>query len=157
MKHPTRTKATTMSEPMTNTSLVLLYDGVCGLCARSVQTILKYDRRGTMMFAPLQSDYGRAVVERHPALREVNSLVLLETAAADGSGERVYVRSEAALRVAGYLGGWWRVLACARVIPAPLRDFVYNFVARNRYRVFGKSESCLLPPSDVRVRFLDTA
>ncbi len=136
-------------------SLVLLYDGVCGLCARSVQTILKYDRRGTMMFAPLQSGYGRAVVERHPALREVDSVVLLETTAAGGSGESVYVRSDAALRVAAYLGGWWQLLAWARVVPAPLRDLVYNFVARNRYRVFGKSESCLLPPAEVRARFLD--
>src|SRR3954451_25037195 len=80
-------------------SPVLLYDGVCGFCNKTVQMILDRDRRGTMRFAALQSDYGQATIERHPELRGVDSVVFVERAA---EGERVYARSDAALRVAAY-------------------------------------------------------
>ncbi len=131
---------------------VLLYDGVCGFCNKTVQMILDLDRRGLMRFAALQSDYGRAVVARHPELEGIDSVVFLDRA---GGGERVHVRSEAALRVAEYLGGAWRFFLAARVIPAPVRDFFYNLVARYRYRFFGKYDTCMLPPPEVRSRFLD--
>ena len=131
---------------------VLLYDGVCGFCNRTVQMILDRDRRGTMRFAALQSDYGRAVVRRHSELEGVDSVVFVEPSA---GGERVYVRSEAALKVASYLGGFWKVFLAAKVIPRGLRDYLYDLFARNRYRVFGKSEQCMLPPAEARARFLD--
>lgn len=139
---------------MTDTSErapVLLYDGVCGFCNKSVQMILDHDRRGEMRFAALQSEFGEAVVRRHPELGGVDSVVFVDRSA----GERVYVRSEAALRVAEYLGGPWRLFLAARVIPAPVRDFFYNLVARYRYKIFGKYDSCMLPPPEVRSRFLD--
>ncbi len=131
---------------------VLLYDGVCGFCNKTVQMILDRDRRGLMRFAALQSDYGRAVVARHPELRGVDSVVYVEPAA---GGERVYVRSDAALKVASYLGGLWKVLLAARLVPRVLRDYFYDLFARNRYRFFGKYDACLLPPPEVRARFLD--
>ena len=131
---------------------VLLYDGVCGFCNKAVQTILKYDRRGEMRFAALQSDYGRAVLERHPELRDVDSVVFVERGP---GGERVHVRSAASLRVAAYLGGAWKLFLAARVIPAPVRDFFYNLVARYRYKLFGKYDSCLLPAPEVRARFIE--
>jgi predicted DCC family thiol-disulfide oxidoreductase YuxK len=132
---------------------VLLYDGVCGFCNKTVQMILDHDRKGTMRFAALQSDYGRAVVERHAELRGVDSVVYVEHS--EERGERVYVRSDAALRVLKYLGGAWRLLLVAYVLPRPVRDFFYDLFARNRYRLFGKYESCMLPPPEVRSRFLD--
>ncbi|HEV2761830.1 MAG TPA: DCC1-like thiol-disulfide oxidoreductase family protein [Pyrinomonadaceae bacterium] len=132
---------------------VLLYDGVCGFCNKSVQMILAHDRRNELRFAALQSDFGRAVVERHPELKDVDSVVFLERA--PGGAERVHIRSEAALRVASYLGGPWRVFLLARLLPASLRDFLYNLFARYRYKIFGKYDSCLLPPPEVRSRFLD--
>lgn len=131
---------------------VLLYDGVCGFCNRTVQMILDRDRRGTMRFAALQSDYGRAVVGRHRELEGVDSVVFVEPAA---GGERVHVRSDAALKVAAYLGGPWKVFLAAKVIPRGLRDYLYDLFARNRYRFFGKSEQCMLPPAEARARFLD--
>lgn len=134
------------------TTPVLLYDGVCGFCNRAVQTILKHDRRGEMRFAALQSEYGRAVLARHPELEGVDSVVLVERGP---EGERVHVRSAASLRVAAYLGGWWKLFLAAHVIPTPVRDFLYNLVARYRYRFFGKFDSCLLPPPEVRARFMD--
>jgi len=133
-------------------SPVLLYDGVCGFCNKSVQMILNNDRRGTLRFAALQSDYGRAVVGRHRELEGIDSVVFVER---DAGGERVYVRSDAALKVASYLGGPWKVFLFAYVVPRPARDYLYDLFARNRYRFFGKSEQCMLPPAEARARFLD--
>ncbi len=131
---------------------VLLYDGVCGFCNKTVQMILDHDRRGELRFAALQSDYGRAVVARHTELRGVDSVVFVERR---GVGERVHVRSDAALKVAAYLGGFWKLFLAARVLPRGLRDYLYDLFARNRYRLFGKYDSCMLPPPEVRSRFLD--
>jgi predicted DCC family thiol-disulfide oxidoreductase YuxK len=131
---------------------VLLYDGVCGFCNKTVQMILDNDRRGTMRFAALQSDYARTVLGRHTALRDVDSVVFVE---GSGEGERVYARSDAALKVASYLGGFWKVFLAAKVVPRPLRDYLYDLFARNRYRFFGKYDQCMLPPAEARARFLD--
>ena len=131
---------------------VLLYDGVCGFCNKSVQSILDHDRRGTLRFAALQSDYGQAVIERHRELRGVDSVVFVESHA---GGERVYIRSDAALKVAAYLGGFWKLFLAAKVIPRGLRDYLYDLFARNRYNLFGKYDTCMLPPPEVRSRFLD--
>lgn len=131
---------------------VLLYDGVCGFCNKSVQLILDNDRKRTMRFAALQSDYGKAVIERFPDLRKIDSVVFVDHS--DGA-ERVFVRSDAALRIASYLGGVWKVFLAAKVLPKALRDYFYDFIARNRYKVFGKYDACMLPPPEVRSRFID--
>jgi len=136
----------------TDAAPVLLYDGVCGFCNKTVQMILNNDRRGTLRFAALQSDYGRAVVGRHRELEGVDSVVFVEQAA---GGERVHVRSEAALKVAAYLGGVWKVFLAAKVMPRGLRDYLYDLFARNRYKFFGKYDQCMLPPAEARARFLD--
>ncbi|MDT7603897.1 MAG: hypothetical protein QOF61_1894 [Acidobacteriota bacterium] len=132
----------------------MLYDGVCGFCNKSVKLILDHDKRGTMRFAALQSDFGKTVIARHPELQGVDSVVVLERSA-DNEPERVFVRSAAALRLAAYLGGFWKLFLAARVIPAPLRDYFYNLFARHRYQLFGKYDTCLLPPPEVRARFID--
>ena len=138
----------------TQVETVLLYDGVCGFCNRSVQAIIRYDRRGEMKFAALQSEYGKSVVARHPELRSVDSLVLVERLNGE---EKISTRSTAALRIAAYLGGAWKLFLIARVIPRPVRDVLYNLFARYRYRLFGKYESCPLPSPEIRSRFLDSA
>jgi predicted DCC family thiol-disulfide oxidoreductase YuxK len=137
----------------TNEQAILLYDGTCGFCDGAVQFILRVDRRGEMRFAALESDFGAAVRQRHPELAGVDSVVYVENPG--NANERVTVRSEAALRVAGYLGGPWRVLgAVARGIPAPVRDGLYDRFAAIRYRVFGRVDSCALPAPEVRARFI---
>ena len=132
----------------------MLYDGVCGFCNKSVQLILDHDKRGEMLFAALQSDYGKAVKARYPFLESIDSVVLLEHPR-DGQEERVFVRSSAALRLASYLGGAWKLFLVFHILPAPLRDFFYDLFARNRYRFFGKYDACMLPDAKVRSRFLD--
>lgn len=131
---------------------VLLYDGVCGVCNRSVRTILRFDPTGPLRFAALESVLAKAIVERHPEIGSVDSVVFVDDPG--GPSERVAVRSAAVLRVANYLGGPWRMFAVARVIPAPLRDWLYDRFAAVRYRIGGKYDSCPLPAPEVRARFV---
>jgi predicted DCC family thiol-disulfide oxidoreductase YuxK len=132
---------------------VLLYDGTCGLCAESVQLVLRHDRRGTLKFAALQSAFGRRVRQRHPELDGVDSVIWVDSPMERG---RVFVRSDAALRVARYLGGWWRLAAVFQLLPRPLRDAGYDLVAKHRHSLIGSGPTCLVPGPDVRERFLDT-
>jgi predicted DCC family thiol-disulfide oxidoreductase YuxK len=133
---------------------VLLYDDACGFCAESVQLVLRHDRRRTLRFAALQGEFGTVVRERHPELGNVDSIVWVEPPA-PGREERVLVRSDAALRVARYLGGWWALALPLRLVPRELRDAAYNLIARHRHRLVGSGPSCLLPAPEVRERFLD--
>jgi predicted DCC family thiol-disulfide oxidoreductase YuxK len=132
---------------------VLLYDGTCGFCAESVQLVLRHDRRGTLKFAALDSAFGEAVRSRHPELAHVDSVVWFEPA--DGeAGERVFTRSSAALRVARYLGGLWRLLLVTGVIPTVIRDALYDLVARHRHKLTSGDPHCLVPTAEQRARFL---
>ncbi len=133
---------------------VLLYDGVCGLCNKTVQLILRYDQRGDLRFAALQSAYGKSTLARHPELRGTDSLVYVET---QNGEEHAYTRSEAALRLASYLGGGWKLLLVFRFVPRSVRDFFYDLLATHRYAWFGQYDHCVPPPPDVRSRFLDIA
>ena len=127
---------------------LLLYDGTCGFCAESVQLVLRHDRAGTLRFAPLQGAAGAAVRAANPGLDRVDSMVWVD---ADGA----HTRSDAALRIARYLGGWWRLARVARLVPRPLRDAGYDLIARHRHRLLAGGPSCLVPPPEVRARFLD--
>lgn len=131
---------------------VLLYDGICGICNTAVQTILRLDRGGSLRFAALDSDFGKNVIARHPDLAGVDSMVFVDNP--DSPDERVTVRSAGALRVAEYLGGWWRPLLVAGAIPAPIRDRLYDGFAKVRYRIFGTHDTCPIPAPEVRARFL---
>lgn len=132
---------------------VLLYDGVCGVCNRAVRTILRFDPAGPLRFAALQSVFAKAIIERHPEIGNVDSVVFVDDPGQPS--ERVAVRSAAALRVVDYLGGPWKALAVARLVPTPVRDWLYDRFAAIRYRVFGKYDSCPLPPPEVRARFVE--
>jgi predicted DCC family thiol-disulfide oxidoreductase YuxK len=128
---------------------VVLYDGVCGLCDRSVQLILRNDRRGRFRFAALQSAAGAALLRKHglpPAA--LDSVVLVE-------GGRAWRKSAAALRIARRMDAPWPLLWPLLVVPRPVADFFYDLVAKNRYRIFGKLDACMIPPPEVRARFLD--
>ena len=133
---------------------VLLYDGTCGFCAESVQLVLRHDRRRTLRFAALQGEFGASVRRHHPELHTVDSIVWLEDLN-DAAGSPVFVRSDAALRVAGYLGGWWTLVLAGRLVPRALRDAAYDLIARHRHRLVGGGPSCLVPAPEVRERFLD--
>ena len=134
---------------------ILFYDGVCGLCNTMVQFLLKHDKHGRLRFASLQSDFAEKVLRRHGFdPKDLDTLHVVENY--EQSNERLLQRSDAVLRAGRELGCHWSVLAAiAKIVPRPLRDIAYRFVAQNRYRVFGKYETCMLPDPDQRSRFLD--
>ena len=134
---------------------IILYDGVCGLCNRLVQFLLRHDKRAHLRFASLQSEFAEKVLRRHGLdPRDLDTFHFVENY--EQPNERVFGRSEAVLKAGRYLGGVWAMLASvASVFPRALLDPLYRLIARNRYRVFGKFETCMLPDPSQRSRFLD--
>jgi predicted DCC family thiol-disulfide oxidoreductase YuxK len=128
---------------MDNKSPIIFYDGLCGLCDKSVQTVLKFDREQVFRFATLQSDFAKQTLGE---LKE-DSFVLYEN-------NRIYLRSTAALRTARKLSGLWPLLYVFIIIPVFIRDAVYRFIAANRYRWFGKYDACRIPDASTRSRFI---
>jgi predicted DCC family thiol-disulfide oxidoreductase YuxK len=137
---------------------IILYDGVCGLCNRLVQLVLRKDRIGVFRFASLQSPLAARVLARHG----VNAgnldavYVVLNHGCEDHSEERVLARSGAAIFILQQLDGVWRFAAFVLGwIPRPLREWIYGQVARRRYRSWGRYDACPLPTEETRARFLD--
>jgi len=136
-------------------NLIVFYDGVCGLCNRLVQFLLKRDKQDKLRFASLQSDFAATVLTRHGIdPKDLDTLHVVENF--EQSNERALNRSDAILRAARELGGFWSVAAVlGKIVPKPLRDLFYKFVATNRYKVFGKYDTCMLPEPRHRAKFLD--
>jgi predicted DCC family thiol-disulfide oxidoreductase YuxK len=127
---------------------IVLFDGVCNLCNSSVQFLIKNDKKNILLFASLQSEAGQALLKKFDLPTNVfNSFVLVD-------GEQIYLRSSAALKVASYLGGFWKVLQVLWIIPRFVRDGVYNLIAKNRYKWFGKKTECMIPTLELKARFL---
>lgn len=128
---------------------LFLYDGVCGLCDRSVKLLLRIDReREAFHYAPLQGETAALLRQRHRDIpTELDSVVFVDAG-------RVWLRSRAFVRAARYMPMPWRLLRALAIIPWPLADLVYRAVARVRYRVFGRFDSCQLPDPAERARFL---
>ena len=141
-----------MKKPMTNP--IVLYDGVCGLCNRLIQFLLKRDRRDRLRYASLQSDFAAAIVKRHGKdPQDLDTFYLVEDY--ETANERLLDRSDAIMSLGPQLGGVYSLAPIGKVLPRFFRDWVYNLVARNRYRVFGKFESCMMPDPRHRRKFLD--
>jgi predicted DCC family thiol-disulfide oxidoreductase YuxK len=124
---------------------IILFDGVCNLCNGAVQFILTHDPAGRFQFASLQSDAARRILGGEP---QGETIVLAES-------PRIYTKSTAALRIARHLRFPWPLLSAFLLIPRPLRDAVYDWIARHRYAWFGRRESCLLPKQEFQNRFVD--
>lgn len=128
-------------------SALILFDGECNFCNSSVQFIIKRDFKGYFHFASLQSDYGQSLLKKYRIPADTDSLVLIENNTA-------YLKSTAALRICKKMNSHMKWLYLFIVIPSPLRDLFYNIFAMYRYRWFGKTNSCMLPPPEIRKRFL---
>lgn len=127
---------------------IILFDGVCNLCNGFVQFVIKRDKNAVFKFASLQSETGQEVLRKYNLpIDELTSVIYVQN-------ENVFLRSEAALRIASQLDGIWKLSKILLVFPTPLRDFVYNLVAKNRYRIFGKRDECMLPTAELKSRFL---
>jgi predicted DCC family thiol-disulfide oxidoreductase YuxK len=134
---------------------ILIYDGVCGLCNRLVQFSLKRDANRRLRFASLQSDFAGRVLQRHGLNpRDLDTVYFVEDCGRPE--ERISVRSDAVISILRQIGGHWTIAAALlRVVPGWFLDWGYKMIARNRYRIFGKSHSCLLPEAKYRDRFLE--
>ena len=127
---------------------ILLFDGHCNFCNAWVRLIVNRDNTKKILFAPLQSPVGRKMLEEHQIdVNYADSLVFFEE-------EGFSLSSTAALRIFSYLNGWERHLQLLTIIPRPLRDTFYHFIAKSRYKWFCRSEQCMIPTPELRERFL---
>lgn len=131
---------------------LILFDGVCNLCNGAVQFIIKRDKNEYFQFAPLQSDHARKIIEKSRLdelkKEDLKSLILVENG-------QVYHRSTAVLRISRHLSGGWKLCSLFLIIPRFLRDGLYDFAARHRYRWFGKKSECMVPDPSLKTRFID--
>jgi predicted DCC family thiol-disulfide oxidoreductase YuxK len=128
---------------------IVLFDGVCNLCNSAVQFIIKRDKKEQFRFASLQGKAGNDLLKKFDLPADLfNSFILVE-------GDKVYTRSTAALRVAKKLSGGWKLLYGLMIVPRFIRNAVYNVIAKNRYKWFGKRNECMIPTQEMKERFLD--
>lgn len=128
---------------------IILFDGVCNLCEKSIQFVIKYDVKDEFRFVPLQSDLGESII-KHIGLdvMNVDSVILYQP------GIAYYYKSQAALEIAKSLGGFFHFGSVFRLIPNGLRNLLYDYVAKNRYHWYGKKETCLVPTLEMKSKFL---
>lgn len=128
---------------------IILFDGVCNFCNSAVNFVIKRDKKGKICFAPLQSETGKKLLEQYKLpVNDMESFIFIEKG-------RVYSRSTAALRVCRYLGALWPLCFGAIIVPTFIRDGIYNWIARNRYKWFGVRQECMIPTPEIKARFLN--
>ncbi len=129
---------------------IILFDGVCNLCDHSIQFIINRDKKRLFRYASLNSDLGKKLLEeRHIDRSKIDSIVMINPNVA------YYVKSSAAIQIAKQLQGWPKILRVFLIFPSWLRDPIYDLIAKNRYRWFGKKENCMIPTTDIKSLFLD--
>tara|TARA_R110002072_G_scaffold301557_3_gene481545 strand:- start:3470 stop:3874 length:405 start_codon:yes stop_codon:yes gene_type:complete len=132
----------------TQNKKTILFDGVCNLCNGSVVFIIKRDKKDVFRFAAIQSDEGRELIKKHKIdTSKVDSILLID-------GERYFSKSTAALKIARHLSGGYPLLYGFMILPRFFRNWVYDIIARNRYKWFGKKESCMIPTPELKSKFL---
>lgn len=131
-----------------NNYKIILFDGVCNLCNSSVNFIIDRDKNNKFKFAALQSDTGQRLLEKFSLnASEFDSVILIDD-------NKFYTKSTAALKIAKEFPSFWKFLYVLIIIPAPLRNVFYDLVAKNRYRLFGKKDSCRMPTPELKEKFL---
>ncbi|MDC7999874.1 DCC1-like thiol-disulfide oxidoreductase family protein [Aequorivita todarodis] len=127
---------------------IILFDGVCNLCNGAVTYIIKRDKRNIFKFAALQSDIGKELISKYNIdTSKVDSIILID-------GEKHYEKSSAALHIAKQLSGAYPLLFGFMAVPKFIRNAVYDYIAKNRYKWFGKRESCMIPTAELQSKFL---
>tara|TARA_B110000003_G_scaffold103872_1_gene106034 strand:+ start:738 stop:1121 length:384 start_codon:yes stop_codon:yes gene_type:complete len=127
--------------------MIVFFDGVCNLCQGSVRYLIKHDKKGVLKFASLQGNYAKDFVNE-TEIQSMQSVLFFD-------GKMLYKKSTAVLKLSRLLGGWHQLLLLGYILPRFVRDWLYNIVAKNRYRWFGKKDQCMLPSKGFENRFLD--
>ena len=131
-----------------NNKAIILFDGVCNFCNSSINFVIRHDKKNYFLFATLQSEKGRELLKKlNVDNTQTDSVVLIENS-------KVYIKSTAALRISKHLNRLYPLFYGCIIIPPFIRNAVYDYVARNRYKWFGKSDVCMVPGEDIRSRFL---
>jgi predicted DCC family thiol-disulfide oxidoreductase YuxK len=127
---------------------IILFDGVCNFCNSSINFVIDHDPEKHFKFAALQSEIGQDILCKFNKNTEnFDSVILLKD-------NQLYLKSEAALEIAKHLSGFWKYLSIFRILPTFFLNFFYDIIAKNRYRIFGKADSCRMPTAELRERFL---
>jgi len=133
-----------------NNKKIILFDGVCNLCNSSIQFVIKRDKKNNYKFAALQSDTAKILLnERGIDSSQIDSIILIDPNTA------YYIKSTAALEIGKSFGGVWRLLSIFEWVPRPIRDWIYDLIAKNRYSWFGKQNDCMIPTPELKAKFLD--
>lgn len=128
---------------------VILFDGVCNLCNSSVNFVIRHDKKGVFKFAPLQSDFGTKTLKKYDINpKDTDSIILIDQ-------DKSYIKSSAALYIAKDLSGAYPLLFTFMIVPKFIRNWVYDYVAKNRYRWYGKKDSCMIPTPELKGKFID--
>ena len=129
---------------------IILFDGICNLCNSAVTIVIKQDKKNTFLFAAIQSKKGKEIIDYLEIdIAKIDSIILYEP------GVSYEVKSTAALKIMNDFGQFWQLTKLLWVFPKSLRNQVYDFIAKNRYKWFGKKESCMIPTNDLKEKFLD--
>ncbi|PJZ47789.1 thiol-disulfide oxidoreductase DCC family protein [Leptospira saintgironsiae] len=132
------------------TDPIVLFDGVCNLCNGAVNVLLDLDKHKRLKFASLQSEYAENLIQvqtLEEKIRGIDSILFWD-------GKEIHIKSNAIIEICGKLGGFWKILKLSYMIPRPIRDLLYDLIAKNRYRLFGKRESCRMPTPELKERIL---
>jgi predicted DCC family thiol-disulfide oxidoreductase YuxK len=128
---------------------IILFDGVCNLCNSAVQFVIEHDRKDIFRFVALQSELGKEILAYIGIdAKNIDSIILYEP------GVAYYYKSSAAIEIARSLGGFWHFGTVFRIIPTRIRNLLYDYVAKNRYKWYGKKESCMIPTHQLKAKFL---
>lgn len=139
-----------MIEKLPKQKQLILFDGVCNLCNSSIQYVIKYDKNDRFRFAPLQSDIGKQIIAKYEIDTTKTDSILLYS-----NENGISAKSTAALKVAKQLGFPRNVMTVFLIVPAFIRNWVYDYIAKNRYKWYGKKEACMIPTPELRAKFLE--
>lgn len=127
---------------------IIIFDGICNFCNKSVNFIIKRDTKVHFLFTPIQSDVAKEIMHKYDLnSKDIDSIILIKD-------DRYFTKSDAILEILKDLSGYWFLFRIFKIVPKIMRDYLYNFISKNRYKFFGKKNSCMLPTKDLKKRFL---
>lgn len=132
---------------MSTAEQIILFDGVCNFCNGSVNFLIKRDSKGIFKYAPLQSEIGQNIIAKYNIPETVDSIILLKE-------NNIYIKSNAVIEIIKELKWYWKMLIIVKILPKKFRDLLYDLIANNRYKWFGKMDSCMIPDENVKSRFI---
>jgi len=134
-------------QPRSQMRRIVLFDGICVLCNHSVNFLLSIDHEGRLKYATLQGHFAKMVLSE-AQIKDLKTIVYIR-------GDEILTQSTAILSILRDLGGIWKFISFLKIVPRPLRDFIYVWISNNRYKIFGKRKTCRLPTADEREKFID--